>query len=152
MNKKFLLGISLLVLCSCNIPEQSSSSIPNGSSNVFTSSSQESTENIISSDISVSNSSIITNISSLTNESNIVSVVEDLISDGIYIDAIYLDNNLNEESKEVQINQAEYNKSVYLNDEEKVNVLIESSFKARVIVSLYCDGVFQIFKISTFKD
>ena len=76
-----------------------------------------------------------------TNESNIVSVVEDLISDGIYIDAIYLDNNLNEESKEVQINQAEYNKSVYLNDEEKVNVLIESSFKARVIVSLHCDGV-----------
>lgn len=71
-----------------------------------------------------------------TNKSNIVSVVESLSNDDIYVDAIYLNNNLTEDTKEVQINQVDYLDSTYLNREEVVNVLIQSNVEARAMVSL----------------
>ncbi|MBQ3252983.1 MAG: VWA domain-containing protein, partial [Acholeplasmatales bacterium] len=71
-----------------------------------------------------------------TNKSNIVGVVEKLTKDDIYIDAIYLDNNIKEESNEIQINQIEYTKSTYLNREEKVIALVQSSVEANAVMTL----------------
>lgn len=79
-----------------------------------------------------------------TKQTNIVSVVQILALDDIYIDAIYLDNNLKEDSKEVQINSVEYVESTYLNYEEQVFGIIQSNNKTKAIVSLYCDG--QLYK------
>lgn len=75
-----------------------------------------------------------------TKQSNIVSIVHNLSADGIYIDAIYLDNNINENVAEVQINQIEYVPSTYLNTAEKVYSIIQSSVETRAFVSLYRDG------------
>ena len=75
-----------------------------------------------------------------TKQSNIVSVVESLSEDNIYIDAIYLDNNIKETDKEVQINQIEYTESVYLNNDEKVHTIIQSSYDTKAVLSLYCNG------------
>jgi len=72
-----------------------------------------------------------------TDDSNIVSVVQSLASDDIYIDAIYLDNNIDENSKEIQVNQVEYVDSTFLNIEEKVNATIQTSFDTKAIVTLY---------------
>lgn len=74
-----------------------------------------------------------------TKESNIVSLVNSLSSENIYIDAIYLDNNATEEVKEIQINQIDYVSSTFLNEEEEVNAIIQSSVDGKAILSLYCD-------------
>ncbi len=76
-----------------------------------------------------------------TKESNVVSVVQNLASDNIYIDAIFLDNNLKEDVIEVQINEAEYVSSTYLNNEEQAYAIISSNTDARGFVSLYKDDV-----------
>lgn len=73
-----------------------------------------------------------------TNESNIVSIVNNLASDNIYVDAMYIDNNITDK-KEIQINQVEYNSSTFLNMTEKVIATIQSSSDAKAIVTLYCD-------------
>ena len=75
-----------------------------------------------------------------TNESDLVSIVETLTVDDIYVDAIYLDNNIKEDVKEVQINSVEYTSSTYLNKEESVHVYLQSNLDTRVIVSLYKNG------------
>lgn len=75
-----------------------------------------------------------------TNDSNIVSVVNSLTADNIYIDAIYVDNNATEEIEEVQINQVDYNSSTFKGVDEKVNVIIQASKDTKSIVSLYCDN------------
>ena len=75
-----------------------------------------------------------------TKQSNIVSIVQALSNDNIYIDAIYLDNNINENTKEVQINQVEHVSSTYLNSKQEVYALIQSSCDGKAIAKLYCDG------------
>ena len=55
-----------------------------------------------------------------TKESNIVSVVQNLAVDDIYVDAIYLDNNIKEDLDEVQINEIDYVSSTYINNQEQV--------------------------------
>ena len=67
-----------------------------------------------------------------TNKSNIVSVVEALQENDVLIDAIYLDNNIKEGTPELQISQIDYNESTFLNKEESVDVLIESSIPSEV--------------------
>lgn len=85
-----------------------------------------------------------------TKQSNIVSIVNNLSSQGIYIDAIYLDNNITDDTSEVQINQIEYVSSTYLNNEEKVYCLIQSSVQTRGYVYLYCDNELYKEKAVTF--
>lgn len=63
-----------------------------------------------------------------TNESNLVSTITNLSSLDIYVDAIYLNNNIKEDAKEVQINSLEYSSSTYLNKDQTVSTLIQSSF------------------------
>ena len=74
-----------------------------------------------------------------TKESNIISVVQGLAVDNIYVDAIYLDNNIKEEEKEVQINEIDYVESTYLNNEEQVYAVIQANNTAKAFVSLYKD-------------
>ena len=76
-----------------------------------------------------------------TKESNIISLVQSLAADNIYIDAIYVDNNLKESDKEVQINQVNYISSTYLNNKEQVYSIIQSNNTTRAFVSLYKDDV-----------
>ncbi len=75
-----------------------------------------------------------------TNDSDLVSLVESISADDIYVDAIYLDNNLKDDAKEVQINSVEYTASTYLNYEEKVSVYLQSNLETRAIITLKCDG------------
>lgn len=74
-----------------------------------------------------------------TNNSDIVNVVTSLTNDNIYIDAIYLDNNIKDDVKEVQINQVDYNSSTFLNVNESVDVILQSSCDTKAILTLYCD-------------
>lgn len=62
-----------------------------------------------------------------TKSSSIVSVINSLERQDIYVDAIYMDNNLPAQQKEVQINSIDYNRSAFMNREEKVMVLIQST-------------------------
>lgn len=75
-----------------------------------------------------------------TNESDLVSIVDSMSLDNIYVDAIYLDNNLNVDDKEVQINSVDYVSSTYLNYEETVSVYLQSNLDTRAIITLNCDG------------
>ena len=72
-----------------------------------------------------------------TRKSNIVSIVSELAAEDVYIDAIYLDNNLSPDAKEIQINQIDYVQSTYLNNEEKVYGIVQSSIPSRVYIKLY---------------
>ena len=68
---------------------------------------------------------------------NIASAIARAQNDNIKIDTIYLNNNLREGEKEVQISDVEYTKSTYLNHESKLNVLVESNSSAYLILDLY---------------
>lgn len=72
-----------------------------------------------------------------TNESNIVSLVQNLAVDDVYVDAIYLDNNIEKDLPEVQINELDYISSTYLNNEEEVYVIVQSNIATKAFVSLY---------------
>ena len=78
--------------------------------------------------------------SSLT---GIASTVDSLYSEGIYIDAIYLDNNLTENENELEVITIDYNPSTYLNHETTASALIQSSSAARISseVQLMKNGV-----------
>lgn len=76
-----------------------------------------------------------------TKQSNIVSIVQSLASENIYIDAIYLDNNINKNIKEVQVNEVEYVTSTYINSKQEVYALVQSSVEGKAIANLYCDSV-----------
>ena len=75
-----------------------------------------------------------------TKSSNVVSVIHNLSSENVYVDAIYLDNNIKENINEIQINQIDYVESTYLNYKENVYVMIQSNTAVRGFVKLYCDG------------
>ena len=76
-----------------------------------------------------------------TNKTDLYSLVETLALDDIYVDAIYLDNNIKEDTKEVQINNVDYVTSSYLNNEELAHVYIQSNQNTRAVISLYKNGV-----------
>ena len=62
---------------------------------------------------------------------------EDLHARNIYIDAMYLDDNVKTGEHEAQISGVEYTKSTYLNHESSVGVLLQSNTETKSIVSLY---------------
>ncbi len=65
--------------------------------------------------------------SDLSDENILKSTVVDLTAEGIYIDAIYVDSNISETEKEVQISGVECLEEVYLGQESTVRVQIQSS-------------------------
>ncbi len=70
----------------------------------------------------------------------LVVAVENVYANDIYIDAIYLDNNLREDAKEIQISDVEYAASTYMNHEATADVLIQSSYDTNAIAVLYVEG------------
>ena len=75
-----------------------------------------------------------------TKSSNVVSVIHNLSSENVYVDAIYLDNNISSNINELQINQVDYVEATYLNYEENVYAMIQSNTSVKGFVKLYCDG------------
>ena len=67
----------------------------------------------------------------------LVSAVEEIHASNIYIDAMYLDDNIKDGENEVQVSDVEYTKSTYLNHNSTVNVLLQSNTETKSIVSLY---------------
>ena len=70
----------------------------------------------------------------------LISTVEKVYANDIYIDAVYLDNNLGEEQKEIQISDVSYPASTYMNHEAQAEVLIQSSYDTGAIAVLYVEG------------
>lgn len=58
---------------------------------------------------------------------NIVKVISALNDGGVYVDAVYVDDNMTEDARELQIDSAEATQSTYLNKEEEVSVLIRAN-------------------------
>ena len=58
---------------------------------------------------------------------NIVTVVSALQDSGVYIDAVFIDDNISDDVKEVQVDAVEATSSTYLNRDEAVNVLIRAN-------------------------
>lgn len=75
-----------------------------------------------------------------TVKSDVVNIVKGLSEKDIYVDAIYLDNNLNDDDFEVQISQVDYNQSAYKDINESAYALIESTKEAKGYIKLYVEG------------
>lgn len=76
-----------------------------------------------------------------TKESNIISLVQALAVDDIYIDAVYLNNNIKEDLDEIQINSVDYISSTYLGNEEEAYAIIQSNKATKAFITLYKDKV-----------
>ncbi len=72
--------------------------------------------------------------------SNLVAAVENLYAKNIYIDAIFLNNNLKDGETEVQVSGVDYTTSTYLNHENTADVLIQAGADMQGIVTLSKDG------------
>lgn len=70
---------------------------------------------------------IITDGAETVTTNNIVRVVSSLQDSGVYVDAVYMDNNIKAETKEVQIDGADCSPATYLNKEEEVSVLVRAN-------------------------
>jgi len=72
--------------------------------------------------------------------SELVRIVEDLKANDVYIDVVYVDNNLSEDAKEIQLTSVDFNPSVYRGVETTADLLVESTYSGNVIVSLSKNG------------
>ena len=75
-----------------------------------------------------------------TSDGSTASAVNELVAKDIKLDAIYLDNNLREGEREIQISDVEYTGATYLGHDSTLKMLIESSVKNDVILDLYAKG------------
>ncbi len=57
--------------------------------------------------------------------------------DNIFVDAIYIDDNIKSEAQEVQVNSVECGKTVYVGQQSTATALIQSNNSVRVEVNLY---------------
>ncbi|MBQ9729898.1 MAG: VWA domain-containing protein [Clostridia bacterium] len=71
----------------------------------------------------------------------LVNAVEKLYAQNVYVDAMYVNDNLSPNAKEVQISTASYMQSTYLNHETKAQVMVQTTYETPAVVSLYKDGV-----------
>ncbi len=72
--------------------------------------------------------------------SEFIRAVENLHNNHIYIDAVYLDDNLPDGATEVQVSGVDFTESTYRNHESSANVLLQSGYEGNAIVTLYRDG------------
>lgn len=86
-----------------------------------------------------------------TNRSNIISLVDSLSKDDIYIDAIYLDNNLPDEVLEVQISEVESTGVTYKDIDESIYITIQSNYDVEAILSLYVNDSLEPIKEKVVK-
>ncbi len=72
----------------------------------------------------------------------LAAAVDNAYAKDIYIDAIYLDNNLTEDVKEVQISDVEYSPSIYKNHPSTAQILVESTYDTdNVVIDFFVDSV-----------
>ncbi len=70
----------------------------------------------------------------------LVRAVENAYNHDVYLDAIYLDNNLPEDAKEIQVSDVDFATSTYINHESTATVLVESSYDTNAIAVLSVNG------------
>ncbi len=66
--------------------------------------------------------------------------VDELHAAQIYVDAIYLDSNLDETAKEVQVSSVDYPFGVYVGKNATAEVYIQSTLETRATISVTCNG------------
>ena len=76
-----------------------------------------------------------------TGDNDVIRSVNNLFSLDVTVDAIFLDSNIAEDAKEVQLNSVDYNRSTYRGHVTSADALITSSCEADATVKLYRDGV-----------
>lgn len=74
------------------------------------------------------------------NNEALVRSIESLYAQGVKIDAMYLDDNLTDDVKEVQISGVEYTQSTYIDHETTVEVRFQSGVDTQALAYLYKDG------------
>ena len=94
---------------------------------------------------------VITDGAETVSTNNIIRVVNNLQDNDVYVDAVFLDDNLDESVSEVQLDGAEASLSTYVGKTEEVNVLIRANCgvingakaeRCDGYVNLYRDGAF----------
>ncbi len=70
----------------------------------------------------------------------LVRTMDQLYSQGIYIDAIFLDNNIKTGEKEVQLSGVDYAASTYLNHKVQANVMVQAGTEMKGKLILYRNG------------
>ena len=83
---------------------------------------------------------LITDGFSTNSDGSTASAVNELVAKGIKLDAIYLDNNLREGEKEIQLSDIEYTGATYLGHDSTLKMLVESNVKNDVILNLCVKG------------
>lgn len=76
-----------------------------------------------------------------TDDDDVIAAVNSLFAIDAKVDAIFLDSNIGEGVKEVQINSVDHKSSTYLGQTSAADVLISASSPERLIVELYRDGL-----------
>ncbi len=66
--------------------------------------------------------------------------VEELNAEKIYVDAIYLDDNITSDAREVQMTSIECGQTVYGGQQSDATAIIQSTYRTAAGVSLYLDG------------
>ncbi len=73
---------------------------------------------------------------------SLASAVENVYSNDIYLDAVYLDDNLAEDAREVQISDIQFAESTYKNHESTATLLIRSTYDTdNVILDFLVDSI-----------
>ena len=70
---------------------------------------------------------IITDGAETVSSNNIVKVISVLQDKGVYVDAVYMDNNMKPETRELQLDGANLSPATYVGKEESVSVLVRAS-------------------------
>ena len=90
---------------------------------------------------------VVTDGAETVSANNLVKVVSSLQENGVYVDAVYINDNLSDDVKEVQLDGAEAASSSYLDKEEEVNVLIRANCGGDARIDAYLtltkNGVFE---------
>ncbi len=72
--------------------------------------------------------------------SGMIAAVERMVALDIAVDAVYLDSNIKEDVREVQVSGVEYTQATYLNHDTTADVLIQSNMEANAVISLLKNG------------
>lgn len=79
--------------------------------------------------------------SDLRDSNSLKRISDELSNKGVRIDAMYLDDNLTESNREIQVSRAEFTKTAFLNKAERAVAYIDSSYAVNnVRITLYSDG------------
>ena len=77
-----------------------------------------------------------------TSSGNVLNVVNELRNQNVYVDAIYLDDNIPEDEVEAQITSVDYTMSTYKDKTESVQVTIQSNLAhSTSLLNIYKDNV-----------